>query len=75
MAKLKNPKLEKDIRTIVYPQLRKNPFFGQNIKKLKGKFENVYRFRFRSFRLFYTINQNKVIVIMNSLKKRKDAYN
>ena len=70
LRKIKQPGLEKDIREIVYPLIKNNPFFGPNIKKLKGKFENVYRFRFRTYRLFYTVNNEKVIVIMITIKQR-----
>ncbi|MFA6570024.1 MAG: type II toxin-antitoxin system mRNA interferase toxin, RelE/StbE family [Bacteroidota bacterium] len=62
------------IKSYVYPQLRKNPFFGLNIKKLKGEFKDVYRYRIADFRLFYTIVENKVLVIMLDLAKRKDSY-
>lgn len=34
-----NSKLYLKIKNIVYPQLRSNPFYGNNIKKLKGEFE------------------------------------
>ena len=62
------------ISSYVYPQLRRNPFFGPNIKKLKGELEGVYRYRIGPLRLFYTVDQAKVIVFMVNLAKRKDAY-
>jgi len=62
------------IKNIVYPQLRKNPFYGTNIKKLKGNYENVYRYRIGNYRLFYTINNDKVIVIITTISHRKNAY-
>ena len=34
-------KLYAKIKNIVYPQLRSNPFFGINIKKLKGDFSTL----------------------------------
>jgi mRNA interferase RelE/StbE len=40
------------IAAYVYPQLRRI-FFGPNIKKLKGEFEGVYRYRLGDRRLFY----------------------
>ena len=58
----------------VYPQLRYNPFFGPNIKKLKGEFEGIYRYRIGSFRLFYTIDNEKAIVFILDILKRKDSY-
>jgi len=62
------------IENIVYPQLRTNPFFGPNIKKLKGGFEGYYRFRIGNYRLFYTVDKEKVIVFILEIANRKDAY-
>ncbi len=69
-----NQKLYQKIIDIVYPQLRKNPFFGSNIKKLKGEFSQYYRFRLGSYRLFYLVDKEKVIVVIVDLKHRKNAY-
>lgn len=69
-----NRKLYKKITQVVYPQLRDNPYFGVNIKKLKGEFEGLYRFRIGKYRLFYFIDDQKVIVFVIDLKHRKDAY-
>ncbi len=62
------------IKNIVYPQLRSNPFFGTNIKKLKGDFEGYYRYRIGNYRLFYLIENEKVVVIIVDLKHRQNAY-
>lgn len=62
------------IKSVVYPQLKANPFFGPNIKKLKGEFDQFYRFRIGYYRLFYKIDKEKVIVFVVKIKKRKDAY-
>lgn len=43
--KLKNNKLYTKIKEYVYPILRKNPYFGPHIKRLKGKFSGIYRYR------------------------------
>ena len=69
-----NPKLYQKIIDVVYPQLRSNPFFGANIKKLKGEFEGVYRYRLGNYRLFYLIDDEKVIIFVIDFKHRKDAY-
>lgn len=63
------------IKNVVYPQLKKNPYFGSNIKKLKGEFDGVYRFRIGDYRLFYKIDKEKVMIFILSLKPRKDSYN
>jgi len=62
------------IRSYVYPLLRTNPFFGPNIKRLKGTFSDYYRYRIGDYRLFYTVNQEEVIVFVVALRHRQDAY-
>jgi len=62
------------IKTIVYPQLRENPFFGINIKKLKGEFEGYYRYRLGNYRLFYIVENDKIMVFIVDIKHRQSAY-
>ncbi len=62
------------LKKFVYPQLSYNPYFGPNIKKLKGEFEGLYRFRIGIYRLFYRIDTDKVIVFIIKLKHRKESY-
>jgi len=62
------------IKNYVYPQIQVNPFFALNVKKLKGQFEGVYRYRIGKIRLFYSIDsENKMIFILN-IDYRKDIY-
>ena len=73
----KNPDFERiyrRIRSYVYPLLRINPFFGPNIKRLKGTLSDYYRYRIGDYRLFYTIDQEHVIVFVVALRTRQDAY-
>ena len=77
VSKLSDPKFSKIYKKIsdyVYPQLRENPFFGSNIKKLKGDFEGLYRYRVGNYRIFYKIENNQVLVIILDIDDRKDAY-
>ena len=67
-------KLYQKIINIVYPQLKNNPFYGTNIKKLKGNFEGYSRYRLGSYRLFYLIENQQVLVVIVDLKHRKEAY-
>jgi mRNA interferase RelE/StbE len=67
-------KIYNKIKNFVYPQLKSNPFFGTNIKKLKGELEGVYRYRIGNYRLFYIIEDKKVIVIVTSISHRQQAY-
>ena len=67
-------KLYSKIKDYVYPQLRLNPFFGPNIKRLKGNLSEYYRYRTETYRLFYKISQGKVLVFIIDITHRKDAY-
>lgn len=58
----------------VYPQLRQNPFFGPNIKKLKGELSAYYRYRMGNYRLFYIVRSDAQLVLVAAVKARKDAY-
>jgi mRNA interferase RelE/StbE len=58
----------------VYPLLEKNPFFGVNIKKLKGEYKEIYRFRIGDFRIFYKIDEQKAIIYIINIENRQDAY-
>ena len=71
-AKFKS--LYKKITDYVYPILRENPHFGSNIKKLKGKYKDLYRYRIGDYRLFYKIVEEKVILFIIDIEARKDAY-
>jgi len=71
---LKYKNLYKKITEYIYPILRENPFFGPNIKKLKGELKDVYRYRIGDYRLFYKISEETVIVFVLDIEMRKDAY-
>ncbi len=51
-----------------------NPYFGTNIKKLKGSLEGLHRYRLGSFRIVYSIQEKIKIVSIVWIGKRKDAY-
>jgi mRNA interferase RelE/StbE len=67
-------KIYNKIKTYVYPQLRINPFFGNNIKKIKGEFKDVYRYRIGEYRLFYQVSEKQILIFIMDIAKRKDAY-
>lgn len=74
---IKQPELEnfyQRIRKVIYPQLKSNPFFGPNIKMLKGELEGLYRYRIGDYRLIYKVEEDKIIVFVITLKQRKDSY-
>ena len=59
---------------VVYPLLRREPHFGPNIKRLKGELSDFYRYRIGDYRLFYTIDEQEVIVVVVDLRSRQDPY-
>ena len=58
----------------VYVQLRQNPYFGKNIKKLKGYTPDTWRYRIGNYRFFYEVDESQKMVFMTAADKRKDAY-
>ena len=58
----------------IYPILRNNPFFGVNIKKLKGDYKNIYRFRIGNYKLFYKIEEQESLIFIFDIESRQDAY-
>jgi len=58
----------------VYPQLKQEPFFGANIKKLRGYAPDTWRYRVGRFRLFYALDTTERIVYVLSIDHRRDAY-
>jgi mRNA interferase RelE/StbE len=66
--------LYQKITDYVYPTLRENPYFGPNIKKLKGNYKELYRYRIGDYRLFYKVSEETVIVFIIDIELRKDAY-
>ena len=58
-------KIYKKVLDMVYPQLKDNPYFGKNIKKLKAYKPDTLRYRIGNFRLFYEIcDKEKIINII-----------
>jgi mRNA interferase RelE/StbE len=62
------------IKENIYPRLRSSPNFGPNIKRLKGEWAYLYRYRIGDYRLFYIIDQGKKVVFVLDIIHRKNAY-
>ena len=71
---IKYKSLYQKITDYVYPIIRENPYFGPNIKKLKGNYKEVYRYRIGDSRLFYKVSEKTVIIFILDIESRKDAY-
>jgi mRNA interferase RelE/StbE len=66
--------LRRKLDSFVYPQLRAEPFWGNNIKKLQGYTPETWRYRFGRFRIFHVVDQEEHIVYILTVDDRKDAY-
>lgn len=66
--------LRKKLRAHVYPQLKKEPFWGTNVKKLQGYSPTIWRYRIGNFRIFYAIESKRRVVAILTIDLRKDAY-
>ncbi|MCL6098588.1 MAG: type II toxin-antitoxin system RelE/ParE family toxin [Bacteroidetes bacterium] len=58
----------------VYPQLKEEPYFGKNIRKLVDYRPEMWRYRIGKYRVFYIIDDEKKIIFILSIDMRKDAY-
>jgi mRNA interferase RelE/StbE len=66
--------IKKKLIQYIYPQLREEPHFGSNIKKLVDYKPETWRYRIGKFRLFYLINETEKIIYVLSIDFRKESY-
>ncbi len=66
--------IEKKLIEYIYPQLKEEPHFGNNIKKLINYDPEIWRYRIGKYRLFYVLDEKEKIVYFVSIDLRKDAY-
>ena len=66
--------LRNKLNGYIYPQLRIEPFYGKNIKKLRGYSPDTWRYRIGSFRLFYIVDKKEHIVFILTIDARRNAY-
>ena len=66
--------LKRKLDSFVYPQLKSEPFWGNNIKKLQGYSPNTWRYRIGKFRVFYIVDSEEQILYILTVDDRKDAY-
>ena len=67
-------KLVQKLYDHVYPQLRSNPATGANIKRLKGPYSDIWRYRIGAWRFFYEIDEKRRIVSLIAASHRSRAY-
>jgi mRNA interferase RelE/StbE len=58
----------------IYPQLREEPHFGRNIKRLHDYDPPTWRYRVGRFRVFFGIDEEASLVLVLTIAQRKDAY-
>ena len=66
--------IEKKLTQYIYPQLKEEPHYGNNIKKLVNYTPETWRYRIGKYRLFYVIDETDKIVYVISIDLRKDTY-
>ncbi len=67
-------RIKEKLEDYIYPQLREEPHFGPNIKRLKDWTPPTWRYRVRSWRFFYEINEQEKIVYLTAADHRGRAY-
>ena len=66
--------IKKKLQSYVYPQIKKEPCFGKNIKKLRDYVPDTWRYRIGRFRIFYIVDHKEKIIYILTVDLRKDAY-
>jgi mRNA interferase RelE/StbE len=66
--------IEHRLHSKIYLQLSVQPYFGNNIKKLKNYQPDSWRYRIGKFRLFYEISETEKIVYIINISTRQGAY-
>jgi mRNA interferase RelE/StbE len=74
LARSGHAQLEEKLHEYVYQQLKEEPHFGLNIKKLRGWTPTTWRYRVGNWRFFYIINEETHVVSMITASHRKEAY-
>ncbi|OHD67858.1 MAG: hypothetical protein A2W19_01415 [Spirochaetes bacterium RBG_16_49_21] len=67
-------KIYSKIQNYVYPQLKANPYYGKNIRKLINYHPPTWRYRVGDYRLFYEINEKEKIIFIIGIEIRQKAY-
>ncbi len=66
--------IQKKLKNYIYPQLKEEPHYGNNIKKLVDYKPETWRYRLGKFRIFYIIDEDEKVIFLLSIDFRKDAY-
>ena len=74
LARAGEPTVVSKLERIVYPQLRRHPHFGPNIRKLRDFEPDTWRYRIGAWRFFYEIDEDGRIVLLTAAAHRGAAY-
>ena len=74
MGKSGLAKIRSRLEEHVYPQLRREPHHGPQIKKLKNWDPPAFRYRVGAWRFFYEIDEKEKIVFLTVADHRSRAY-
>ena len=66
--------ITKKMQEYIIPQLKSEPHFGSNIKKLRNYDPPTWRYRIGKYRIFYEIDDEGQEVDILTISPRKDAY-
>ncbi len=66
--------IKNKLSAYIYPQIKMEPYFGKNIKKLINYIPDTWRYRIGKFRIFYAIDQEDGIINILTVDHRKDVY-
>ena len=66
--------IDKKLYQYIYPQLKEEPHYGNNIKKLVNFTPETWRYRIGKYRLFHAIDETVKVIYILSIDLRKDAY-
>ena len=54
--------------------LKGNPFYGKNIKRLRGELQGRYRLRVGGYRIVYRVDEGEKAVIIEDIGLRGNVY-
>jgi len=54
--------------------LERNPFYGKNIKRLKGELQGRYRLRAGGYRIVYGVDEGEKAVVIEDIGLRGNVY-
>lgn len=54
--------------------LKGNPFYGKNIKRLRGELQGRYRLRVGGYRIVYRVDEGEKAVVIENIGLRGNVY-